>query len=225
MNMNTRIGRVISVALTASAACAALAVAAPNAGALLWLVSEQALAQKSNLLETTAASAETLIELTSTLTGGAKVQIFCNALKLKEGEIIEKVEEVPTGLIKSIELSECKVNEPLTCTVTAAIDTNSLELSLFEETGGSIWEKIVATAAAREIALIAVSGCAGEGDYPLTGSACATMLIANSDAKEQLWEFGKPLSECGLSFGVNAATLTGELTGTVGSGAKWGADS
>jgi hypothetical protein len=64
----------------------------------------------------------TSINLESTLTGGATIQILCGALKLLNAKIKEKNKSTEEGIV----FEKCKVDTPATCKIQETLATNAV---------------------------------------------------------------------------------------------------
>jgi hypothetical protein len=220
------------------------AIGSTSASAILWLVAGKPLFEKpaegSDAAKTELVAAlpeeSSSYHLESTLTGGAKVIILCKTFGEILGSIIETKEDEPLDETPSeLKFKECSVEEPATCKVPAEIPLNPLDSELFlDEVAGvkEVFDEWTSLAAEGLFTTLAITGCSGEGNYKITGGACALLLEPEVAAVAKLMEFqASPLPSteelCLLKFKAAEATFTGEfefkLDGAK-AGSTWSAD-
>jgi hypothetical protein len=224
--------QVISIVLATVATCMALTPAVAL-GAPEWLIAGNPLSSKpaegseSAKSELVTGAAETTGEIETTLSGGAKVVALCstatvtNAFILSGGKAsAEKTEISGCGGVTE-EPSGCKFHEP---TVIGPVIGE-----LFDEGTAEVWAR--STSQAGVYTTVTLSGCAAEGSYKFTGTACGKEIEPGVQAVTKLGEaINKdkfPLEECSIKAGVNAVEFSGvgeaKLSGP-SAGEAWTAD-
>jgi hypothetical protein len=203
------------------------AIGSMSASAILWLVAEKPLFEKpaegSDAARTelvAALSEEGGYTLSSTLTGGAKVVMLCKSLTEVLDTLVETTLNDPVDETSSEPIfKECAFDEPATCKTTAELHLSPLDSELFlDEVGGvkEIFDEWTSLAAEGVFTTWSITGCSGEGNYKITGGACALILEPEVAAVAKLMAFqASPLPSteelCLLKFKAAEATFSGEL--------------
>jgi hypothetical protein len=134
-------------------------------------------------------------------------------------------------LMGKLKFEEVSVSEPAGCSTTTTIETKELTAELGMNAAGTktTLEFFPTLGKTTSFALVELSGsgCAISGTYKVTGTVYGESVNAtNVFAKGQKVKVSKAIQESAgtatsLSFGTNPAILTGELEGTLESGAEW----
>jgi hypothetical protein len=188
--------------------CAIAAAPTSAASAAEWKVNGTALVGKESV------AAKTTVTKAFVLAGGG-VRITCTGLTVKGGFI----EATAANGAESLELTGCTVL-PTTCHVPATIATKAVKSLAsvnstsnedeitFEPASGKVFVEIVFTG----------GDCELLGTQPLSGKVKAKVPAGLTQSTKQKLVVK---SSAELKFGINAATLEGEVELSLASGSKW----
>jgi hypothetical protein len=197
--------RVILLGVVAACALSALASASASAAKPQWFIG----GAEFHGTETVTAKAETAFTLTSSLTGGAKVVISCTGINAPKSEIFKDNEDASEKIV----FTTCTVTEPAKCVVPASITTSKIA-TLGQEAGTSeVFDKF-SPSGTETFVTIPVTGCAGEGNYAVKGTARCAEAAPATETTSKNCAF-TTTSGNSLKFGINTAALAGTVSFTL----------
>jgi hypothetical protein len=180
-----RKSKVLVLAMAAVFAISAVAAATASA-APTWKVEGKPL----SATETLKTKAEAAFSLKSDLTGGAEVVILCPVFAATNAKIeptaADSVEKIVFGEAGT---NKCTVDTPSACKTAETITTKAITTKLFDEGTAEVWDEYAPTSGT-EFVTVAVTGCAGEGSYKITGKSCGKSLEPATEAVTKLQQFG-----------------------------------
>jgi hypothetical protein len=205
------------VGLAVVAVMAFGAVAANAASARSWNVNGSALSGSTGV--TCSGGPFTL----GTEIGGLAIQLHATGV-----ECFSSVITSPGGGSETLKFTGVKVEKPSTkCTVPGGdITTNPIRITFLEVPGRTHLYLEVLPASGSEYFTLAISGCAIAGEYPFEGSIAGEGEVWGTELVEQPLNFSSAIDSVTghhLTFGGEAASLTGTAKLKLTSGLKFGA--
>jgi hypothetical protein len=190
--------RIIMLSLGVVCALGGLAPAFASAAKPQWFIQ----GAEFHGTEPISTKSESSSNLTSTLTGGAKLDINCTALNAAKGEIFNDNEDASEKLV----FTGCTVTEPAKCVVPATITTSKVATHGEEAGTSEVFDRISPSGTATFVT-IPVTGCAGEGNYAVKGTARCKESNPATESVSKACELSRT-SGNSLKFGVSTANLT-----------------
>lgn len=141
-------------------------------------------------------------ELSATV-AGTKILILCD-----KASTTGKIELKNKDVSLPVKFTECKVFEPAGCTIPATLETPELNSEL-QVTGEKVYDKS-APNAGNTFFTVAITGCADEGSFKVTGNMRCEVSEPEIEAVKLPCEYSEE-SGSELKFGANVATFTEDM--------------